>query len=264
MAVKIIVKGTQDSFLAPDSAAEDQEELSQYIQNNFPQEEPMEIPLKTSEEQPLDLDEPLEELTLPAEEPIDPFVNGDQEAPVVEETAGEDVPGKAILDFIGDKEAPKGYNQVFGKNKEIPLDEMTIDEVLDWQLEEIKGGTKSSAVGRYQFLRKTLLEIKDKLNISGDTKMTPEVQDDMGQYLLERRGYNRYLRGTMSKEDFANSLAKEWASLPIVTDIKRGNKVVKKGSSYYAGDGLNKSLTGVDDYLTTISLNTTNLTNNEG
>jgi hypothetical protein len=56
---------------------------------------------------------------------------------------------------------------------------------------------------------------------------------------------NRYLEGRTTLEQFGNSLAKEWASLPVVAGKK-------KGRSFYAGDGLNKSLTGVDDALKAI------------
>ena len=46
----------------------------------------------------------------------------------------------------------------------------------------------------------------------------------------------------MSTEDFANNIAKEWASMPVVTGAA-------KGKSYYGGDGINKSLVSVDAFL---------------
>jgi hypothetical protein len=49
----------------------------------------------------------------------------------------------------------------------------------------------------------------------------------------------------MTAEAFANSLAKEWASLPVVTGKK-------KGQSYYSGDGLNKALVNVEPFLAAV------------
>jgi hypothetical protein len=70
-------------------------------------------------------------------------------------------------------------------------------------------------------------------------------QDKLADALLVRRGLNRYLNGEISVHLFANKLAREWASLPVVTGAQRGR-------SYYAGDGLNKAHASVDGILAAI------------
>jgi len=141
-----------------------------------------------------------------------------------------------LLGFIGNLEAPLGYNQVYGRNKMAPLDQMTINQVLSYQRDRVRRGSPSSAVGRYQFIRPTLRGLVRELGLSGDELFTPELQDSLAVHLLKRRGLDKYLDGQISLENFGNSLAREWASLPVLTGRKRGR-------SYYAGDGLNNALT---------------------
>lgn len=149
-----------------------------------------------------------------------------------------------ILDVIGDKESPKGYNIAYG-NVPVNLDKMTVNQVLKWQDEYVRGGSPSSAVGRYQFIRKTLRDLVKKEGLTGDELFDEALQDRLAVSLLNRRGYDKYLAGEISDEKFANNLAKEWASLPVVSGEKAG-------LSYYAGDSLNKALIGVDDIMTAV------------
>lgn len=89
-------------------------------------------------------------------------------------------------------------------------------------------GQLSSAVGKYQFLRKTLRGLKQELGLSGEEKFTRRLQDHLFHALLLRRGYEEYRAGRMSKRQFALRLSQEWASLPNP----------RTGRSYYAGDGV--------------------------
>lgn len=148
----------------------------------------------------------------------------------------DDVNIKRFLDLIGSKEAPAGYNQLFGEREPSkPLTAMTVDQVLQLQGERAKKGVRSTAAGRYQFLQRTLVELKDRLNLSGKEKFDESLQDHLAVQLMRRRGLDAYVAGDLSREDFANNLAKEWASLPVVSGPK-------KGRSHYSGDGLNKAL----------------------
>jgi muramidase (phage lysozyme) len=154
------------------------------------------------------------------------------------------MPARVLLDFIGDIEAPKGYGTVYGNNQgklAKPLTEMTLDEVIasgrSWSRK-----WKSSAAGRYQFMNATLKELKTQLRLSGGARFDPIFQDKLGLALLVRRGYSKWLAGTMSRDAFALGLAQEWASLPVLKGRKGQKRQVKRGQSYYAGDGLNKSL----------------------
>src|SRR5690606_22390784 len=86
-------------------------------------------------------------------------------------------------------------------------------------------------------------------NLSGKEIFNETLQDDLAVALMIRRGYLRYLRNEITAVTFANNLAKEWASLPVVIDMQGSSRKVKKGQSYYAGDGLNKALHDPDKVL---------------
>lgn len=150
---------------------------------------------------------------------------------------------KNMLDLIGKAEAQtKGYEDAFGVPGRVPVTNMSVDEVLAFQGSMVAQGSPSTAIGRYQFLRGTLGEVKKELKLTGDEKMTPELQDRMAIHLMRRRGLDSYLRGEMDKSTFANRLAMEWAGLPTTS-----------GHSYYYGDGLNKSQVPLEDFLQTVT-----------
>ncbi len=142
-----------------------------------------------------------------------------------------------LLSLIAGVESRGNYNAYFGHagNSSIDFTEMTIAEVMQWQKEYIARGSVSSAVGRYQIIDITLAELVRTMDIDEDQLFDEAMQDKMAIALLERRGSVHYVNKKISREDFAANLAKEWASLPKVT----GNN---PDESYYAGDGLNKSL----------------------
>jgi len=150
-----------------------------------------------------------------------------------------------LLDFIGGIEAPKGYGTIYANKQDklpTPLIEMTLDEIQTAQVTWSKRNG-SSAAGRYQFMRATLRGLMGDLGLRGSQKLTPDLQDALGYELLKRRGYVNFAAGTLSLRAFGNNLAKEWASLPVLTDTKGQKRDVKRGETYYAADGLNKVLT---------------------
>jgi len=154
-------------------------------------------------------------------------------------------PGAAILlDFIGDIEAPKGYGTIYANKQNTlpkPLTSMTVDEVIasgpGWTRAH-----KSSAAGRYQFMNRTLKDLKAEIGLRGSQTFDANLQDRLAFHLLKRRGYDSFMAGKLSVHAFGKLLAQEWASLPVLADTKGGSRDVKRGQSYYAGDGLNKSL----------------------
>lgn len=160
---------------------------------------------------------------------------------------------KALLDAIGAREAPKGYGQIYAGARGVPRDtdvsKLTLKGVLDFQQRMLAGGSASTACGRYQFLRKTLQATMLQMGLGGAELWGPELQDRMAVHLMENRGLSNYLARSLSREDFANNLAKEWASLPVVTAIFNGTRTVQPGQSYYAGDGLNASFHKVGEIL---------------
>src|SRR6185312_11557776 len=122
-----------------------------------------------------------------------------------------------------------------------PLTSMTLDEVLAAQ----PGWSKnygSSAAGRYQFMRATLLGLRSELSLRGSQKLDGDLQDRLAYHLLKRRGYNDFMAGKISRTEFGKRLAQEWASFPVLTVCKGATRQLNRGQSYYAGDGLNKAL----------------------
>jgi muramidase (phage lysozyme) len=164
-----------------------------------------------------------------------------------------------LLDFIGTvetgKSGPDGYGVIYGHKQgklSKPLTHMTVDEV-----QAAQGGWSknhgSSAAGRYQFMRATLKGLIAEHSIPGSSKFTADLQDKLGYELLKRRGYIAFSSGSLPPRKFGNNLAMEWASLPVLQDIKGAHRQVTRGETYYAGDGVNKVLTKpetVEDVLT--------------
>lgn len=167
-----------------------------------------------------------------------------------------------LLDFIGNKES-EGYDDISGLVSRAlypakQLTAMTIQEVLDWQ-ESIDQGQLSEASGRYQIMEDTLRGFNNELGVGSGTNslygraglsagdlFSPENQDKMAIVLLEGRGLSKFLAGTITREQFANNLASEWASLPLVTGPNAGR-------SKYAGDSAgNRSLTSTNAILSVI------------
>lgn len=159
-----------------------------------------------------------------------------------------------LLDFIGSIEAPNGYGTIYDNKQDKlrkPLTDMTLDEVQAAQGLWSKNHG-SSAAGRYQFMRATLKGLIAELGLPGSAKFTADLQDRLGYELLKRRGYINFASGVLPPRPFGNNLAKEWASLPVLQDIQGAKRPVKRGETYYAGDGVNKVLTSpeaVEDIL---------------
>lgn len=169
-------------------------------------------------------------------------------------------PGAAhLLAFIYRTETgrnpPECYEVIYGHNQgrlPKPITSMTLDEVEAAQA----GWSKqfgSSAAGAAQFMRntldapKTLRDIEGEMGLTGRELFSPELQDRMAYHLLKRRGYLEFISGGMSREAFGNRLAMEWASFPVLsTSLKGAHRTVKRGQTYYAGDGVNKVLTKPD------------------
>lgn len=175
-------------------------------------------------------------------------------------TAATQTAATPLLDFIGNKES-EGYDDIVGlvsrsRYPTKPLTQMTIGEVLNWQ-ESIDDFQLSEAVGRYQILEDTLRGYNNdrgvgpgnplytRAGLSTGDLFSPENQDKMALVLLNGRGLQKFVDGEITREQFANNLASEWASLPLVTGPNAGR-------SKYAGDGLNRSLTSVQEFLDAI------------
>jgi muramidase (phage lysozyme) len=149
-----------------------------------------------------------------------------------------------LLDVIGNAES-SGYNTVYSGSRIAPykpITTMTVEEVLQWQSDSISAGSASSAAGRYQYIRQTLNGLVNDGVLSRTDIFNPANQDKLARESLRRRGLNNFINGTKSLEAMAKSIAQEWASMPVIARTQGQRRIVNAGESYYAGDGLNKSL----------------------
>lgn len=146
-----------------------------------------------------------------------------------------------LLNVIGQKESGGNYNIIYG-GQTIPLTDMSIGEVLDYQTRNMKNG--STAVGKYQFIHSTLKAAMTGAGLSEKDMMSPENQDKMAIYLLKKRGLDDYKSGRISDKQFASNLALEWASLPLAN-----------GKSAYDGVMGNSAQMSYADFMSTVQGN---------
>ena len=153
-----------------------------------------------------------------------------------------------LLDFISQTEVGStgraSYDVIYGHYQgKLPkqITSMTLGELIDAQASFTKR-FKSSASGRYQFMRATLQGLAQELGLRGTQVFDPDLQDRLGYHLLKRRGYEEYMTGTISMTEFAKQLAMEWASFPVLAATKGAHGQLQRGQSYYDGDALNKAL----------------------
>ncbi len=144
-----------------------------------------------------------------------------------------------ILDFIaggiwGDRlgnpigESDGNYNAYFGHIKSgKDFSTYPLDHIYVFQSVMLSHDPRSTAIGRYQFLRRTLKALQAKKQLPGSTRFTQKLQDELAVDLLVARGYRAWWRGAITDKEFAHNLSMEWASLP---DPENG------GRSHYDGD----------------------------
>lgn len=154
-----------------------------------------------------------------------------------------------LLDFIAKYESRGNYDAIVWlvpRHRYPPKrpTRMTIGQILDWQ-DSIDRFQNSEAVGRYQIMEDTLRGLYRNAGLQKDDLFNPTNQDYLATQLLRRRGLTDYLTGRITAEKFANSLAHEWASLPLVTGPR-------KGQSVYAGDGMNAAHAPVEAFLAAV------------
>jgi muramidase (phage lysozyme) len=134
-----------------------------------------------------------------------------------------------ILDVIRRGESNvAGYDTMVGSNKPFDLTKKTLQQVLDLQSQRLKthGGT---AAGGYQILNKNLMDLASKHKHDlNKTMFDQNTQDTYAKSLMDRRGFQDYLKGKINADQMRINLAKEWAALPA-----------KGEQSYYHGTGNN-------------------------
>ena len=158
-----------------------------------------------------------------------------------------------LLGFIREAEVGSSdrasYDVIYGHKQNgltKPLTAMTLAEVVAAQKRWSKMHG-SSAAGAYQFMRATLLGLlRDIPWLKEERIFEPALQDRLGLHLLNRRGFASFVSGEIALTEFARRLAMEWASLPVPAEAAGDRGRVKRGQSYYAGDGVNKALVKPD------------------
>lgn len=164
---------------------------------------------------------------------------------------------RPILDLLGLSEGTdkgRGYNETLGYGKYTngnqELVSMTLGQIDVLQRSMLPNPLNSTALGRYQIIRTTLLAIKKALGLSDAELFSQDMQDRMACFLLGQRGIDKWLSGRLSKETLINNLAKEWVSLPTMNgnsayaSTKKGDKHVKQRASVSVSQ-VNKALAEV-------------------
>lgn len=139
----------------------------------------------------------------------------------------------------------RGAKHGYKASTKFKLTDKTINQVLENQN---KGVYK--AAGAYQIIPSTLKSAMRSMGLTGDELFDKNMQDKIyANYLAKtkRSDIKKYITG---KHDDVNSattaLAKEWASMPVPHTMKGQKRMVGKGQSYYAGDGINKAHVSAD------------------
>lgn len=188
------------------------------------------------------------------------------EAPTQEQTGAE----SKLFDKIVGGESDD-FNTVYYGSKiktPKPLTEMTVGEIRAWQNESVAAGSKSSAVGRFQIIRKTMDSLIDSGVLSPDDIFNEETQTKAYTSLLDRRGYTEIKTQIQATEDpdekrklaerLQNNLAMEFASIPVATAIPKGKFGKWPKTDLVAGDtfykdpenpNLNKAQHKSEDFL---------------
>ena len=163
------------------------------------------------------------------------------------------------------------YDTVYYKSKikpPKPITKMTVGEVRDWQDRSVAAGSKSSAAGRFQIIRKTMDSLINRGVLSSDDVFDETTQRRAYEALLDGRGFSKIksqIQSATSEKDkvalakrLQNNLAMEFASIPVATSIKKGSygkwpkTDLVPGDTFYkdpANPNLNKAQHKVEDFL---------------
>lgn len=161
---------------------------------------------------------------------------GDDNMNLDDETTSTENSLNPLLELIGSAEAAQhGYNSVAPNDHNPDLTTMTIAEAA--KAIGVNGG--KGAIGKYQFTKP--IEQAKEAGLGPDDIFSAENQDKMALALIKKRGVDmEMIRNDPTKA--GNLLAKEWASLPLLSNIDGK----KRGESYYKGIGENQAKVTVE------------------
>jgi len=162
---------------------------------------------------------------------------------------------KAIMShesFGGD---PNAYNikvgpQSYKGGKGVTPYGKTISEMTVGEIRQRQSKGELFAVGKWQMVPNTLNDAVSKGFLKDKDVFTNNKQDELFEYFAKykRPIIGRYLNGdpTVSRDDAILAIAQEWASIGVPRDMQGAHKFLKKGESYYEGDGINHATTSPD------------------
>jgi len=121
------------------------------------------------------------------------------------------------------------------------LSEMTINQVLARNKKPFGDPDRMNAVGKYQIIASTMKGLVSKMGLTGEEKLTPEMQDRLFMALMPKATTD-YVSGRSTDRNTAiTGLAKEYASIGVPVDMKGHVQNVRAGQSFYQGYGGNKA-----------------------
>ena len=139
-----------------------------------------------------------------------------------------------FLELLGFAEGRDGYDDVTNLALRSPskaITSMTINEVLEYQRLLRRVGSRSSAMGRYQFVYKTLRYLTRIHDIDRTLLFDRQMQDRLTRLEMIRCGFYEMDTDIGS---LGNCLARVWAGLPLLTGKNRGR-------SRYWATGINRA-----------------------
>lgn len=121
----------------------------------------------------------------------------------------------ALISFA---ESPhKGYDSIHMSATRLPAHpprQLTLGQIKTW-IADTPG--QHHAIGRYQIIPSTFLNLQKRLVLSDTTLFNQETQDLMASLLLKDAGYIKFQSGRISRSKFMDNLAAIWAGLPLDT-----------------------------------------------
>ncbi|MDO6730942.1 hypothetical protein Q4577_12995 [Marinovum sp. 2_MG-2023] len=165
-------------------------------------------------------------------------LSGASATPFVSSRSGDQA--ARLRDLIAHAEAGSaGYDAVQHGARRLPPKrptDMTVGEIFAW-IKATPG--QPHAIGRYQFIPKTLRGLLRRSGVGPQQRFSPALQDHLANLLLEDAGFAKFKAGRISDVKFMYNLAGIWAGLPLPSGRSRyhgyaGNSATIKWSSYKA------------------------------
>lgn len=116
--------------------------------------------------------------------------------------------GSWLKEFLG-SESSGNWNAWYGNSGNTEdLSQLTLGDILR---EQDKPG--NDAAGLIQIVPSTLRGMMRVYGYTPDMKFTPQVQTEMALFLMKEKGLDKWLKGEMSDDVFADRLAQTWKGL---------------------------------------------------